>query len=477
MVANPPFSDKTWSHGITPSADPYQRFVWGSPGEKGDYAYLLHIIRSMKCNGKAACILPHGVLFRGNAEAVIRKKLVRSGYLKGIIGLPANLFYGIPIPACILVLDKKNVNAHKGIFMINASKGFIKDGPKNRLREQDIHRIVDTFNRQTDTPRYARIVPIEEVADPKNNYNLNLPRYIDSSEPEDIQDIRAHLNGGIPNRDIDGDKKAIPPSEGLNHYWAVMPSLRIALFKNNGHKDYSELRVEIKKIKATISGHEEFAAFKAIITGIFDKWQAANVKRLKGFDQDGQPKELITTIAEDLLAAFKAAPLLDCYGMYQHLMDYWVATMQDDCYLIAADGWVAETRRVLEKVKSGKKKGEMREKGWACDLIPKRYIVARYFAKQRGEIEALQTELDDVSASLTELAEEHDGDEGALKDVSTKGDAEEAYTKALIAVWDEDDNAACDRYNSSIDEAQEYAVELRELTDHHNISVLKNRRG
>jgi type I restriction enzyme M protein len=134
---------------------------------------------------------------------VIRKELVRSGILKGIIGLPANLFYGTGIPACIIVLDKKNAVARTGIFMIDASKEFIKDGNKNRLREQDIHRIVDTFDRQLDIPRYARMVPFVEIADPRNDYNLNLPRYIDSSEPEDIQDIDGHLRGGIPQRDLD----------------------------------------------------------------------------------------------------------------------------------------------------------------------------------------------------------------------------------------------------------------------------------
>ena len=208
VVANPPFSDKTWSSGLTPANDPFQRFAWGvPPAKQGDYAYLLHIVRSLKSSGKGACILPHGVLFRGNAEAVIRKQLVRSGILKGIIGLPANLFYGTGIPACIVVLDKEKAAARVlgkiGVFMIDASKSFIKDGNKNRLREQDIHRIVDTFARQIDTPRYARMVPLAEIADPKNDFNLNLPRYIDSSEPEDLQDIDAHLRGGIPERDLD----------------------------------------------------------------------------------------------------------------------------------------------------------------------------------------------------------------------------------------------------------------------------------
>jgi type I restriction enzyme M protein len=184
VVANPPFSVKTWSTGVNIEADSYQRFGWGvPPAKQGDYAFLLHIIRSLKSTGKGACILPHGVLFRGNAEAVIRSNLVRSGYLKGVIGLPANLFYGTGIPACILVLDKENATARKGIFMIDASKGFRKDGPKNRLREQDIHRIVDTFARQVEIPGYARMVPLAEISDPRNDFNLNLPRYIDSTEP------------------------------------------------------------------------------------------------------------------------------------------------------------------------------------------------------------------------------------------------------------------------------------------------------
>src|SRR5438477_2602405 len=197
VVANPPFSDKTWSTGLTPTADPFQRFTWGEPPTKqGDYAYLLHIIRSLKSTGKGACILPHGVLFRGNAEAVIRTQLVRSGYLKGIIGLPANLFYGTGIPACILVLDKENASVRKGIFMIDASKGFKKDGRKNRLRERDLHQIVDVFTNAETHPGYSRLVTHDEIA--KNDFNLNLPRYIDTQEAEDIQDIGGHIHGGIP---------------------------------------------------------------------------------------------------------------------------------------------------------------------------------------------------------------------------------------------------------------------------------------
>ncbi|MBT5269769.1 MAG: type I restriction-modification system subunit M, partial [Candidatus Marinimicrobia bacterium] len=203
VVANPPFSDKRWSTGLDPLNDPYDRFsAYGvPPAKQGDYAYLLHIVRSLKSKGKGACILPHGVLFRGNAEAEIRRNLVRRGYIKGIIGLPANLFYGTGIPACIIVIDKEDAHARKGIFMIDASKGFMKDGPKNRLRARDIHKMVDVFNRREEDPKYARMVSVEEIE--KNEFNLNLPRYIDNQTPEDIQDIGGHLQGGIPVSDID----------------------------------------------------------------------------------------------------------------------------------------------------------------------------------------------------------------------------------------------------------------------------------
>ncbi|WP_153117020.1 type I restriction-modification system subunit M [Rhodocyclus tenuis] len=401
VVANPPFSDKTWSTGLTPEDDLYQRFGWGvPPAKQGDYAYLLHIVRSMKANGKAACILPHGVLFRGNAEAVIRQQLVRSGILKGIIGLPANLFYGTGIPACILVLDKENAAARKGVFMIDAAKGYIKDGNKNRLREQDIHKIVDTFTRQIDSPRYARMVPFTEIADAKNDFNLNLPRYIDSSEPEDLQDIDAHLNGGIPERDIDA----------FAADWQQMPGLRAALFESAGRPGYARLKLPVGEIKAAILGHGEFIAFTDKVNALFGKWCEAITPRLTGFGQNDHPKALIGTVSETLLAAFQASPLLDPYDVYQHLMDYWAETMQDDAYLIAADGWVAKPARIVETDKKGKQK----DKGWACDLIPKPYLVARYFASEQATLDARQAELEAIAGQIAELEEEHRGEDAVF---------------------------------------------------------------
>lgn len=468
VVANPPFSDKTWSTGLTPSTDPYQRFAWGAPpARQGDYAYLLHIIRSMKSTGKGACILPHGVLFRGNAEAVIRRQLVRSGFLKGIIGLPPNLFYGTGIPACILVLDKENAQARRGIFMIDASKGFIKDGNKNRLRERDIHRIVDIFNRQEDTPRFARMVPFDEIADPKNDYNLNLPRYIDSSEPEDIHDMDGHLRGGIPERDVNA----------LDAYWQVIPGVRNELFESAGRPGYFQLNRPMSEVKSAILDHAEFAAFRSRVTGIFDQWLSKTRPQLKGFDKDGHPKQLIAAISKSILNAFREVPLIGEYDVYQHLMDYWADAMQDDCYLIAFDGWTAETRRVMEEVKSGARKGEMKDRGWTCDLIPKPYIVARYFAKEQAELDDLHSQLESIETGLAELAEEHGGDEGILKDVATRSDAKEAYIQALIAVWNGDDPAACRQYSALLDQAHEHAATLQTLTDHTHLSALKGSKG
>ena len=428
VVANPPFSDKTWSTGLTlgesGEGDTHKRFAWGVPPKKqGDYAYLLHIIRSMKSTGKGACILPHGVLFRGNAEAAIREQLVRSGYLKGIIGLPPNLFYGTGIPACIVVLDKENAAARKGVFMIDASKGFRKDGPKNSLRDQDIHRIVDTFRRQDESdPRYARVVPIEEIADPRHDFNLNLPRYIDSSEPEDIQDIDGHLRGGIPERDLDA----------LGGYWRIMPALRATLFEPL-RPGYFQLKTPIAEVKPAILGHPEFVAFNDSAIKLFEGWKDANTPRLKTFAKDGHPKALIQTLSESLLSDFKTAPLLDAYDVYQHLMDYWIETMQDDAYLVSAVGWKegAQPREIRQvKNKDGKlvwpEKDDFRrgKRRFKSDLVPATLLIDRYFPAEREAIAAMESELAAIGTELDETREEQGREDGLLAEANEADEGE-----------------------------------------------------
>jgi type I restriction enzyme M protein len=295
-VANPPFSNKAWSNGFDPANDLYERFKgYGIPPAKnGDYAFLLHMIRSLKSKGKGAIILPHGVLFRGNAEAEIRKNIIRKGFIKGIIGLPANLFYGTGIPACIIVLDKENADSRKGIFMIDASKGFVKGGNKNRLREQDIHKIVDVFNKQTEVPKYARMVTVDEIE--RNEYNLNIPRYIDSQEAEDIQNIEAHLSGDIPNRDI----------EDLENYWKVYPSIKNILFTESPRAGYSKLKIPHEEIKHVIFSHPEFTSYIKEIDVVFNSWNEKHTLALKSLAVGAKPKELIRNLSEAILTSFAA---------------------------------------------------------------------------------------------------------------------------------------------------------------------------
>ncbi|HHX8757294.1 type I restriction-modification system subunit M [Legionella pneumophila] len=403
VVANPPFSDKRWSSGVDTDNDPYKRFDDGVPPAKnGDYAYLLHIIRSLKSRGKGACILPHGVLFRGNAEANIREALVRKGLIKGIVGLPANLFYGTGIPACIIIIDKEGAADRKGIFMIDAGKGFIKDGNKNRLREMDIHKIVDVFTKKLEIDGYSRLVSIEEIE--KNDFNLNIPRYIDSSEPEDLQDIDAHLLGDIPKADIDA----------LKDYWQIFPNLKNTLFKKATRSDkYYSINVDKAEIKDTIFHHPEFTQYMDEMANVFDGWKKKTSEILNALEKDFYPKELIHQISESLLNAYVGKPLINQYNVYQHLMNYWYEVMQDDCYLIAADGWKAPTYRIIEKNNKGKKV----DKGWTSDLVPKTLVIERYFQKQQQAIDELNTTLETVQSQKTEMEEEHNVDEGVFSDL------------------------------------------------------------
>ena len=343
---------------------------------------------------------------------------------KGIIGLPANLFYGTGIPACIIVLDKEGATARKGIFMVDASKGFRKDGPKNRLREQDIHRIVDIFTRQVDVPGYARMVSVSEISDARNDYNLNLPRYIDSTEVEDLQDIEAHMQGGIPDRDLDA----------LQAYWDIIPAVRTSLFEEN-RPGYSQLRIPASDIKPAIFNHPEFTAFQDQISGLFEKWKTTYTSYLKTQLENIQPKALIDKLAESLLASFRDAPLIDAYDVYQHLMDYWTETMQDDCYLIAADGWIQAAQPQLiidEKKKKSKTRPDMvvGKKKYTTELIPPNLIVERYFKDEQTAIDLMQSELAALEQQLEEMAEEHGGEDSLLDEAKNEKDK---LTKASVA--------------------------------------------
>ena len=432
IVANPPFSYKAWTNGLDPENDPYGRFEgFGIPPSKnGDYAFLLHMIKSLKNTGTAAVILPHGVLFRGNKEGDIRQNLIERGYIKGIIGLPANLFYGTGIPACILVLDKEEAGSREGIFMINGSEGYMKEGNKNRLREQDIHKIVDVFRLQKTESGFSRFVPNEEIRG--HEYNLNIPRYIDGSSEEDIQDIEAHLKGGIPERDV----------EGMDRYWKVYPGIREALFEPL-REGYVKLKTGKEKITEVIFNHPEFIRYSRELGELFGQWKAAHYSKLKELDADTRPKELIGEIADDLLERYRGKDLIDPYDIYQHLMNYWFETMRDDVYMIIEEGWTA----TLEPVRNSK--GKIKKGEFTCELIPKELVIHRYFIEEQEAIEKLQQKQEAAAQTMEELEQEHASEEGLLSEAMSdtgnvtkgnltsrmkeiKGDAEEAEEYAVL---------------------------------------------
>lgn len=405
IVANPPFSTKSWLKSAK-IEDEYHR--WGEgikigvpPEKNGDYAFLLHIVRSLKQTGCAACILPHGVLFRGNAEAQIRKYLVvEKRYIKGIIGLPANLFYGTGIPACIIIIEKSEAAERKGIFMIDAKNGYFKDGAKNRLREQDIRHIVDVWQAQRDVLHFARFVPMEEIE--RNDYNLNIPRYVSAPDTEILQDIDAHLRGGLPKHDIDQ----------LETYWTVCPSLRDDLFCDHPtRKGYYSLNCEQNAVRDVVSRNIDFRNQNKDFQMSFTKWCDSQRDQLYALVPGFAPKELIEQLSNSLLAIFKAdRSLVNAYDVYDCLMNYWSETMQDDCYMISSGDWMVQlyTPQPVSKKKDEKKKEKkaVAPEDVVCDLLPVPIVIDEYFAEKRDLIAAAEELLTQYEIQLAELVEE-----------------------------------------------------------------------
>lgn len=390
-------------------------------------------------------ILPHGVLFRGNAEANIRENLIKQGYIKGIIGLPANLFYGTGIPACIIVIDKEHAHSRKGIFMIDASRGFIKDGNKNRLRSRDIHRIVDVFNHQRTLPGYSRMVPLSDIAG--NDYNLNIPRYIDGGEPEDLHDLSAHLQGGIPARDVDA----------LQDYWRVFPALRDVLFTDD-RPGYCRAQVEAQQVKPTILAHQEFKDFATRSLLPFKAW--VKEAALNEIGKGDKPKALIHDISEMLLAQYANSELLNKYSVYQILMDYWADTMQDDVYVIMQDGWQAAAHiRELQPVKGKDGKNVWKEahdfefdkRRYKADVLPRSLVEIRCFPQQLDTLNRAQERSEEASRQLAEFIEEQAGEEDLLaeakndKDKVTQKLVNARLTKLKKTTADPDELAALTR--------------------------------
>ena len=433
IVANPPFSMKNWMDGLKPYGR-FDDFDEMPPEKNGDYAWLLHIIKSMKNQtGKAAVILPHGVLFRGNAEETIRKNIINRHLIKGIIGLPANLFYGTGIPACIIVLDKENTENRTGIFMIDASHGFIKDGDKNRLREQDIYKIVTTFNSMIEVSGFSRFVPFDEIIN-KNSYNLNIPRYIDSTEKEDLQSIEAHLYGGIPQDDIDN----------IPHFWNVFPNLKNQIFGEYS-KGFYKLLIQKDDVHKTISENIEFLEYNKKVNNTYNEWKKTANSVLTNLNSTDSNKEIILNLSEEILEKFSKLELLDKYDVYQVLLAYWNETMNDDVLLIIQDELGYNLAKITDDIKEEPKESKKAKKdsakekkpkepkiiGWEGRLIPKQIVLDAFFALEQKEIEKAEEKLSQTESEFEEFIENNSDENGYFTDYM--GDDEKIDSKKITS--------------------------------------------
>ncbi|MCT7833228.1 MAG: type I restriction-modification system subunit M [Lactobacillus iners] len=426
IVMNPPFSDKDWTDGIKVSEDKFKRFDgYGAipPEKNGDYAWFLHVLKALKPTGKAGIILPHGILFRGNAEETIRKAIIKKKWIKGIVSLPANLFYGTGIPACIIVVDKENADKREGIFFIDASDGYKKDGNKNRLREQDIEKIVQTFNNRTEIKGYSRFVSFEEIE--KNDGNLNVPRYIQKIDNSLPQSIESHLNGGIPKFDIDS----------LEKLWSVSPELKKKLFKvKDAEHDICELNVAPDATEEVIAEDQDIIKETNIeLNSSFAKWQKIAQEKLLTINQDTAPKELIRELGFAMLKSYAEAKILDNYDVYDVLLNYWNEKLQDDVYVIKALGYEAGREieytyatKVGKDAEGNEIKIENKNKIKSFDgaLIPREILEKEYFNDELEDLANLTSQVESISAELNEMVEEQAGEDSLFAEVlNEKGDS------------------------------------------------------
>lgn len=493
IVMNPPFSDKSWSDGLTPREDPYRRFDgYDIPPEKnGDYAWFLHVLKSLNSTGKAGIVMPHGILFRGNAEENIRKQVLAKKYIKAIVSLPANLFFGTGIPACIVILDKENADEREGIFLIDASRGFKKDGNKNRLREQDIERIVQAYRGRKEIPGYSRMVSYKEILE-DNGGNLNIPRYIQKIDDTLPQNIDAHLHGGIPQGDV----------LSLQKLWDISPTLQHTLLKADEKRPVYALAIPAAGVETVMGEDQKIQEEKEIETHtLFVPWKERVKEPLLHITEDTAPKALIRQISLDLLHTYEKAKVLDPYDVYDGLMNYWNEQMQDDVYLIKAEGY--EVGRTIEYVYGTKKKKDKNGKTMKDDqgkdisledrskilsfdgiLLPKEILETTYFPKEMDHLGILEEEIAALEGELADMREEEGGEGGLLQEVMndegndiTKGSLT-ARIKALEDRRTSPDAEILDRLCSLLSQGQTLEMEqLSQLLPAPIAASIRNKNG
>ena len=394
VVSNPPYS-QVWEPSNKRHDPRYSRFGLAPKG-KADYAFLLHDLFHIKPDGIMTIVLPHGVLFRGGEEGEIRKNLIENNHIDTIIGLPANIFFGTGIPTIIMVLKQKRENTDT--LMIDASKGFIKEGKNNKLRASDIKRIVDTAMKREDIHKFSRVVSREEIRN--NDYNLNIPRYVDSSEETESWDIYASMFGGIPVSEI----------AELKEYWDAFPELKNVLFTDS---DIPYVEVATKDIKQTVKSHENVMQFEQIFANAFQDFHSYLrtewIENMNEIEIDKAENK----VSENIFTRLENIPLIDKYQAYQLLYNEW-SKIAVDLETIQSEGFEA-TKKVDPNFVIKKKNGKEQEvqDGWIGHIIPfelvqKEILSEQYYALKQKEnrLAEIPSLYDEIIDSLTEEEKE-----------------------------------------------------------------------
>lgn len=411
VVSNPPYSQK-WDSSNKETDPRYARFGL-APKSKADYAFLLHELFHLKPDGIMTIVLPHGVLFRGGVECEIRKKLIEGNNIDTIIGLPANIFFGTGIPTIVMVLKQKRENTD--ILIVDASKGFIKVGKNNKLRASDVKRIADTVITRDLTPKFSRVVSREEIRD--NGYNLNIPRYVDSSEGAESWDIYALMFGGIPKNEIDA----------LEPYWIAFPGLRAALFSKMPGP-YEALKV--KDVKLTI---RENANVQGFIDGFTSAFSSFNQMLKKDFiiamlDLDISQEE--TVLSKEIFKRLESIPLIDKYEAYQILDDEWTK-IAVDLEIIQSEGFEA-TKKVDPNMVMKKKEGKDQEmqEGWVGRILPFDLVQQSQLIADYQKLKGKENRLTEIEGELAELIDSFADDE---KDSDAFNENKDGFVPAELA--------------------------------------------
>ncbi|PMJ71515.1 type I restriction-modification system subunit M [Vibrio splendidus] len=381
VVSNPPYS-QNWEPEFKDKDPRYAPFGL-APKTKADYAFLLHDLYHLKPNGIMTIVLPHGVLFRSGEEATIRKNLIEKNHIDAIIGLPANIFFGTGIPTIILVL--KQTRDNDDVLVIDASKNFVKDGKNNKLRARDIKRIIDTVISRETEDKFSALVNRETIR--ANRYNLNIPRYVDSSEPAESWDIYASMFGGIPNGELDK----------LHDYWEAMPNLKADLFSATS-SDYSELSVE--DVRATVNAHPEVKEFNTQYQSAFGNVETYLKQNLIDNLLQVKRSRQQDVISEEIFRRLEGISLIDKYDAYQQIDDQW-QQLGADLEMIQTEG-IDTCKAVDPNMVMKKKKGKdvQVQEGWLGRIFPFSLVEQTYFSEELAKTQVIAERLQNIESEI-----------------------------------------------------------------------------